>query len=206
MYILNKSKLIILLCSSFLLALYIARSLSTVVLFLISALSLFLFNYIDRAYKYHFPRKYYLYVFTIFGLGPLIGAGEAPFGLYYRSISYDKFLHFFLPLMLCIIIFYMLNKNFNINTKWKLLMVSFIVFGILGVFEIGEYISDKYFDTIFQGVYSNIIKSKMNVIQTPIDDTMQDLIAGVLGSLVFVIYKGFMDPNRSKIHLIQKRF
>ena len=205
MYILNKPRLIIVLCSLFLLLLYVARSLSAVALFLISALSLFLFNYIDRTYKYHFPRRYYLYIFTIVGLGPLIGAGEAPFGLFYRSIVYDKFLHSFLPLLLCIIIFYMIDKNFNINLKWKLLMTAFMVFGILGIFEIGEYISDKYFDTIFQGVYSNIIKSKANVIQNPLDDTMRDLIAGVLGSLIFVIYKGFRDPNRGKIHIIQTK-
>lgn len=205
MYILNKSRLIIILCSLFLFLLYVARSLSAVALFLISALSLFLFNYIDRTYKYHFPRRYYIYIFTIVGLGPLIGAGEAPFGLYYRSVFYDKILHFFLPLLLCIIIFYMLDKHLNINFKWKLLMTSFIVFGIMGVFEIGEYLSDKYFDTIFQGVYSNIIKSKADVIQTPIDDSMQDLIFGVLGSLTFVTFKAFRDPNRGKIHLIQKK-
>lgn len=184
----TKERFIIALCLFFILLLYLARSISALILFFLSALSLYLFFYIDKTHKLKFPRRYYLYVFTIIGLGPLIGSGEAPFGLYYRSIFYDKFLHFLLPFLMCIIIFYIVN-HLHIQLKWKLLMTVLMVFGILGLFEIGEYLLDIYFNTIFQGVYSNILKTKANVIQSRIDDTIQDLIFGLLGSLTFAIYK-----------------
>jgi len=51
-------------------------------------------------------------------------------------------------------------------------------------FEIGEYLSDKLFGTLLQGVYlyDFVLKIKGDVILKALDDTMQDLILGLLGS------------------------
>mgnify|MGYP001614938375 FL=1 len=78
-----------------------------------------------------------------------------------------------------------------------------LVFSILGLFEIGEYLSDVFFGTLHQGVYLMDFVSlvKYKVIIQPIDDTMQDLIFGLLGSISFVLYKYI--EIRFKIHSLK---
>ena len=61
----------------------------------------------------------------------------------------------------------------------------------LTLFEIGEFLLDKFFDLKLQGVfirdYSGI--SKLKIIIDRNDDTMIDLISGTIGALIFTGYK-----------------
>jgi|SRR3989344_531534 len=186
----NKRRVIISLAFAFILLLYFSRNFSIVIPFFITVVALFLFWYIDRSFSLKFPERFYLYIFLIFILGLIIGAGTPPFGFYYRGIFYDKLLHFVNPIMISAIVFFILNR-LDISMKWKLLMTVGLVFGILGLFEIGEYSLDVLFGTLYQGVYLRDLASlvKHKVITQPIDDTMQDLIFGLFGSTVFVLYK-----------------
>jgi len=192
----NRRRIIIVLVSLFILLLYFSRNLSIIIPFIITIVALLLFRYIDRSFNFRFPEIYYIYIFIIFGLGPIVGEGRPPFGFYYRGIVYDKLLHFLSPIMMSAIIFYILNR-LVIPLKWKLVMTVGIVFGILGLFEIGEYLSDVLFGTLHQGVYLKDFARavKYDVVIAPIHDTMQDLIFGLLGSIVFVFGK-FLDIRR----------
>ena len=185
----NKRRIIIALSSVFILILYFSRNFSAVILFFIAIIALLLFGYIDRSFKLQFPERFYIYIFIIFIFGTIIGEGMPPFGLYFRDIYYDKILHFISPIMFSGIIFYILDR-LDITLKWKLLMTVGLAFGILGLFEIGEYLSDYFFGTIHQGVYiAQFAQAVKYQIKTQaLDDTMRDLIFGLLGSVTFAAY------------------
>ncbi|MEK6826499.1 MAG: hypothetical protein AABX90_02630 [Nanoarchaeota archaeon] len=185
----NKRRIVIALSSVFILLLYFSRNLSIIVPFIITIVALILFGYIDKAFSLRFPERYYIFTFLIFIMGTVIG-GTVPFGLYYRIPIYDKIIHFTSPILISAIVFFILNR-LNITLKWKLLMTVGLVFGMLGLFEIGEYLSDVLFGTLHQGVYlfDFAEKVKYEVVVTPIHDTMQDLILGLFGSLVFVVFE-----------------
>ncbi|MFH1592776.1 MAG: hypothetical protein ABIB47_05410 [Candidatus Woesearchaeota archaeon] len=192
----NKRRVVIVLVSIFLLLLYFSRNLFIAIPFLIAVVALLLFGYIDRSFKLNFPDGFYVFIFIIFILGTIIG-GSTPFALYYRIILFDKILHFISPIMGSAIVFYILDR-LGISLKWKLLMTVGLVFGILGLFEIGEYLSDVFFGTLHQGVYLMDFAElvKYEVISEPIDDTMWDLILGLFGSSVFAGYKYFESKFR----------
>jgi len=186
----NRRRVIIVLVSIFIVLLYFSRNLFIAIPFVITIVALLLFGYIDRSFKLNFPDSFYIYIFFIFILGTIIGPGAPPFGYYNRLLVYDKLLHFISPILMSAVVFYILNR-LEITLKWKFLMTVGLLFGVLGLFEIGEYISDVLFGTLLQGVYVLDIAEAVNyqVVLEPIHDTMQDLILGLLGSIVFVGYK-----------------
>ena len=187
----NQRRAVIILVSVLILLLYVTRSVSVIIPFSITVLALLLFYYIDRSFKFDFPEAFYIYIFFIFITGTIIGGAYPPFGLYYREIFFDKFLHFISPIMMSAVVFFILNR-LDITLKWKLLMTVGLVFGILGAFESGEYLSDVWFGTLHQGVYIKDFVDKIKppeLISDPLTDTMQDLIFGLLGSIVFVCFK-----------------
>ncbi|MEK6889170.1 MAG: hypothetical protein AABW80_03630 [Nanoarchaeota archaeon] len=82
----------------------------------------------------------------------------------------------------------MVNK-LSIKLKWKLTFTFFITLGILGIFEISEYALDSLFDLKLQGVFVRDASGleKLNIIQEPLDDTITDLVLGILGSALYSI-------------------
>jgi hypothetical protein len=84
----------------------------------------------------------------------------------------------------------MVNK---LNTKFsiKLFITAMIVISFLALFEIGEFILDKLFDWKLQGVYLRDYSGmeKLNIIMDRNEDTMIDLILGIISSLFFVLIK-----------------
>lgn len=188
----TKRRAIITFVSLLILILYFSRSLSILIPFSVTVLALLLFRYIDKSFKFNFPDVYYVYVFAIFVLGTIIGPGTPPFGLYYREIFYDKMLHTLSPFLISAIMFFILNR-LDITLRWKLVMTVGLVFGILGIFEIGEYLSDVWFGTLNQGVYFKEFVETVKVQETsdPLTDTMSDLIFGLFGSLAYIGYKVF---------------
>ncbi len=186
----NRRRAIIFLTSLLILLLYITRSFSIVIPFSLTIIALLLFNYIDKSFKFNFPEIFYYYVFIIFLFGAILGPGNPPLGFYYKQTFYDKILHSIGPFMMSSILFFILNR-LNITLKWKLLMTVGLVFGILGLFEIGEYLSDAWFGTLNQGVYlyDVVAQVKFKLVTDPLTDTMRDLIFGLIGSGAYVGYK-----------------
>src|SRR3989344_1676531 len=87
---------------------------------------------------------------------------------------------------------HLLDIHFKLKLalKWKLTFTVLSVTGILGMFEIGEFILDLFFNLKLQGVYIRDLTGleKFNLLLNPLDDTMADLSFGILGSLFYATY------------------
>ncbi|MBS3083312.1 hypothetical protein J4423_00755 [Candidatus Pacearchaeota archaeon] len=141
------------------------------------------FYIVDHLFDIRFKLKHYLFIIII-GTSALFLSY-----LYFTYPQYDKAQHFILPMLLCSIMFFMINK-LNIALKWKITFTVFSVAGILGIFEIGEYILDLFFNLKLQGVYLRDLKGleKFHLILNPLDDTMADMSFGLLGSSIYAVY------------------
>jgi hypothetical protein len=90
-------------------------------------------------------------------------------------------------MMFASIVLHMLKK-LKLDLKWKLFFTFFIVAGFLGIFEIGEYLLDLFFDLKLQGVFLKNLQGELinfDIIQHPLDDTMIDLSLGVIGTAIY---------------------
>jgi len=105
--------------------------------------------------------------------------GEMAF-YYGNYFGYDKILHFSVGLFITIIVY----ENFHKNLKIDKQMIFFVVLGMLCAWEILEYSTMAFFDFPSMGVFKNGA-----MLQSPLDDTMYDLIMGSLGSLVYLIFR-----------------
>lgn len=152
---------------------FLIRSLSTIGL-------LAVFYLTDNLFDVKFKERHYLFIFIIaissFMLSPL----------YYISPNYDKIQHFILPILFSSIVFFMINY-LDIHLKWKLMFTFFVVIGVIGLHEIGEYFLDYFFGLKLQGVFLRSLRGleKYNIILDRIDDTMIDMVFGVIGSLTY---------------------
>ena len=152
----------------------------------VSTAGLLIFFYVlDHSFDIRFRGKHYLFILVIAIFTLLL----SPF--YHLYPHYDKVQHFFLPLLISSIIFYMVS-HLRIELKWKLTFTFFITIGILGLFELGEYALDYFFDLKLQGVYLRDLQGleKFNLIVDRIDDTMIDLFLGILGSSLYALVFG----------------
>jgi hypothetical protein len=88
----------------------------------------------------------------------------------------------------------------SIKVRWKLTFAFFVTVAILGLFEIGEYALDYFFDMKLQGVYLRDIGGleKFNLLVDRIDDTMIDLVLGVAGSIIYAGTKAIRLHRKSK--------
>ncbi|VVB80081.1 Uncharacterised protein [uncultured archaeon] len=120
--------------------------------------------------------KYMLYVNIALWANLL---GEVIF-YYGNLIFYDKVLHFFLGAVLSSIVFGYYSQKSTLKKD----AVFFTVMGFLAVWEIYEYALDSFFGFQAQGVILNGM-----FIQSPIDDTMIDLMWGAIGSLSYLFFK-----------------
>ena len=88
------------------------------------------------------------------------------------------------------IVFHIISKS-KLNLKWNLTFVFFVLMGTLALFEIGEYLLDVFFDLKLQGVFLRDIQGlqKFDILLDKIDDTMIDLVIGLIGSLTYILFK-----------------
>jgi len=106
-------------------------------------------------------------------------AGEIVF-YYGGSLYYDKFLHFFMGIIITIMVYEYYSKSLIVKKD----MIFFTVLGMLALWEIYEYFLQFFLNFPAMGV---TIKGVF--IQSPFNDTMYDLIYGLLGSLVFLLFR-----------------
>jgi len=151
------------------------------------------FSIIDHLFDIRFHLKHYFFIIIIGGVSILF------YYLYFTYPQYDKLQHFILPMFLCSIIFFMINK-LKLALKWKITFTFFSVAGLLGMFEIGEYLLDLFFNLKLQGVYLRDLSGleKFNLLLNPLDDTMADLSFGLLGSSIYAMYAWikYSKPHR----------
>jgi len=104
---------------------------------------------------------------------------------YYGDIVYyDKFLHLAVGILITILVYEFYVKN----SPTKRYMIFFSVLGMLCIWEIHEYFFYAFFHFPYMGVVRNGIE-----MQSPLDDTMIDLILGAIGALLYLIFKKKMS-------------
>ncbi len=173
---------LILLSLFLLLVLYLFQNASTLLRVVSVIGTLFLFYGIDHFFDIRFRKRHYWIMFFIVIASFL----ASPF--YFIYPNYDKLQHFFQPILLCSIFFYMINK-LHLELKWKITFTFFVVVAFLGIFEIGEFVLDSFFNLQLQGVFLRDVGGieKFNLLMDPLSDTMVDLAYGILGSGLYCI-------------------
>lgn len=164
------------------LMIYFFKGSSTILRVLTAVSAMLMFYVIDHFYDIKFRKRHYVFMFLII----IVGVMMSPF--YFVYPSFDKIQHFFSPILLSSIIFFMINK-IKMELKWKFVFTFFVTFAILGLFEIGEFALDSLFDLKLQGVYLRDLSGldKFNLILEPLKDTMIDLILGMVGTLIYCL-------------------
>ncbi|MEK6908638.1 MAG: hypothetical protein AABX23_01140 [Nanoarchaeota archaeon] len=174
-------------------AIYLFKDSSSITLRYSTFIGLVIAFYIlDYLFDVRFHFKHYFFIIVIGVSGLMLSH------LYFIHPQYDKIQHFILPIMLCSIFFFMVNK-LKLALKWKITFTVLSIAGLLGIFEIGEYILDLLFNFRLQGVYLRDLTGleKFNLLLNPLDDTMVDLSFGILGSSLYALYAWF---KYSKYH------
>ena len=162
---------------------FFIRIVSTIVLLLA-------FYAFDHIYNLRFNIRHYAFAILIVLSSIILSP------LYFVFPEYDKILHFIQPMLFSSIVLYSIFP-LKIDLKWMLAFTFFIVIGVLGLFEIGEYLLDIAFDWRLQGVYL-LQGENLSLLMNRIDDTMIDMIIGTLGTLVYILSVGIIYRNRRK--------
>jgi len=147
--------------------------------------SIFLFYMVDVLFKLKFKNIHYLTILAISTFGILLSP------LYWIFSVYDKVLHFSMPILVSFLVYYLVDKIEGLKFQTKLFLTLSITTSILAFWEIVEFSLDKLYDLKLQGVWLRDVTgaSKISLIMDRINDTMVDLILGVLGSLTFGVLK-----------------
>lgn len=174
------------------LSIYFFKDAYSVWLRVSTAIVFLIFFYVaDHLFDIRFEPRHYVYIALIAIFSLLLS------DFYYSFPNYDKVQHFIQPMLMCSIIFYMVSK-LHLALKWQITFTFFITLGILGIFEVGEYALDYVFDLKLQGVYLRDIQGleKFHLITDRIDDTMIDLIIGMLGTSLYCFVFGWWMRRR----------
>ena len=177
---------------------FLIRAISTIFLLLV-------FYIFDHTFGVNFRLKHYFYIIVIAVTGFLLSP------LYYLYPNYDKLLHFIQPILFFSMVYHMVSK-LKLKQKWKILFSFFIIVGCIGIFEIGEYSLDYFFDLKYQGVFLRDISGidKYDLYVDRIDDTMVDMVMGIAGAIYYVIaitlsYLGKKSKTKAKLKVTERR-
>ncbi len=164
--------------------LYLFKNLSNIIVVSGFIFGLLVFYMFDHMFEINFELRHYCYIIFILAGGMLL------YPLYFIYPPFDKLLHFIMPIVACFLIFYIVDRK-NLTLQWKLLITFMFVLSFIAIHEIGEYLMDQLWDVKLQGVYmgDGIEFRKLNLIMSKIDDTMMDMILGVVGAFLFVTGK-----------------
>lgn len=145
----------------------------------------------DKLFKINFKQRHYIFIIfmTLIALSLSF--------LYFNLAHFDKFQHFFFPMMAGSLVFHMVSK-LDLELRYKLLFTFTAVISIIAVFELTEYFLDYFFDLYLQGAYLGDPKfsDEFQILFSPIDDTMIDLLLGFLGSLTYVFSVYFLFEKK----------
>ena len=112
------------------------------------------------------------------------------FYFYTNVWFYDKILHFFVPLFITAMVFeYMNKKNQKLKLEYFYISIFLIVVGMLALFEISEYFIDVLFSEGLKWKMMGVFNSLGEIRFSELNDTMLDLIFGVLGSITYLFFK-----------------
>lgn len=195
----NKRRLIIGISLFLLLAFYLFKNLSTSLRIFGFIFGLVIFYLADYMFEIDFKLKHYYYIMIILAFGILFSP------LYFFHSIYDKILHLIMPIFGCLLIFHIVDKQ-KLSIQWKLWIVFLFIITAVTMNEVGEYLIDRLWDLKLQGVYIRDISGaeKLNLIMSKIDDTMIDIILGIIGALSFISCKSISYFYKKKKNLSKK--
>lgn len=150
------------------------------------------FYFLDHFFELDFERRHYILIIIVAFISFPLGQ------LYVIYPSFDKFAHFFEPIIIASLVFFMVDK-LKLKLKWKLFLTFFVVVGATGLFEMGEYALDTFFGFRLQGVYHYNSATDFFLTQSKIDDTMIDLALGAIGTFVYVISVALFGKEKVKL-------
>jgi hypothetical protein len=146
---------------------------------------IYAFYVFDILFNVCFKSYHYVLIVIIALTGPAL---LVPF--YQIFIYSDKILHYIHPILLSSIVFFVVSK-LKIKRLEALFITAFIVLASFAIFEIIEYVADFFFNLGMQGVYLRDVRGvliQQEAILDPLNDTMTDLILGLLGVLTYLVY------------------
>lgn len=152
-------------------------------------LIIFCFYLADKSFNLNFKKRHYFFIYFTLIIGILLSF------LYFKYPYYDKFEHFFFPIMYASIAYHVVSKQ-NLNLFWKLFFTFFIIIGSLSIFEFVEYFLDLFFDWKLQGVFLESSVGSYETILDKIDDTMIDIGLGILGTIVYIFSVVFIEKMK----------
>lgn len=125
---------------------------------------------------------YLIFVLTAHFLGSIVN-------LYDKIYWYDTFCHFISGTVISFFILeFIIKSKFKLNKMGEVLFIISLSSLIATSWEIFEYVSDNLFD-----------KDAQKVLTTGVDDTMQDMIVALLGSILFNICYMYEYLNDKKL-------
>ena len=146
---------------------------------------IFCFYLADKSFNLNFKKRHYFFIYFTLIVGVFLSF------LYFKYPYYDKFEHFFFPMMYASIAYHIVSRH-KLNLFWKLFFTFFIIIGSISIFELVEYFLDLLFDWKLQGVFFENL-GNYEIILDKIDDTMIDVGLGVLGTLAYVFSVVFIE-------------
>lgn len=193
------------------------RNTSTIVVFLLWALRLFVFyqalhqiilgekgfgfitllcffaitlpKYATRGIIKRFPVEIELMLFIIVLLQYVIGEAKN----FYRDVPYfDKFVHFTIPFLIAVLnysLFYTMHAIGRLKTGIfnVFLLVVFLTLGVGAMWEIVEYSAD----TFIVGPLHIGHRFQGSIVENPFYDTMNDLVADFFGGILGAVFSVF---------------
>ncbi len=143
----------------------------------------------DTFFKLKFRNRHYLILIFIATTGILFSP------LYLIYSNYDKVLHLLSPILFSILIFYLVSKINGISFFTKLVLTFSVTVCCLAMWELIEFSLDYLYNFKLQGVWLRDVTGmeKISLVMDRNDDTMADLLLGVVGSLIFAIGKTIGD-------------
>ena len=129
---------------------------------------------------------YILFIFTAHFLGVIVD-------LYTKIYWFDKFTHFLSGIVTAFAAIYILAFNKNKNSLFNILFIISFSMLIASVWEVFEYTSSSLFSV-----------DPQKVVLTGVNDTMQDIIVALLGSLLVSVC--YYYENKTDHNLLIKKF
>jgi len=152
-----------------------------------------IFHLADSMFELKLRKRDYFFMYFMSITGIMLSF------LYFKFPNYDKVEHLFFPMMFASITYHILTKKLDIPFKWKLFFTFFIIVGSLTMFEIIEYLLDFIFDWHLQGVFIEEAGGIYREILSRIDDTMLDILTGVIGTMIYIISLLIITKSKNSI-------
>jgi len=160
------------------------------------AIVILFFHIGNKAFDIGFKKRHYFFIVIMSVFGIALGFLLYTFPYYYL----DKLQHLIFPMMYASILLYMVRK-LKLTKGWTLFFIFAVVVASLSIFELMEYFLDLMFDWKLQGVFfrTSQVEGGFKLLLSRIDDTMVDILLGIIGTLIYVLSILLISPKKKRL-------